>query len=115
MGLCYLYIQLLALLLIFKAIDEVWTNLSHQNSLPSYKFCKNEQLSKCYTLMVLVKEELQYWLKYNAWHWTIQERPVIDLRSPENSHLGNTKTRLSPKINQFLTALLLITNYLINL
>lgn len=88
MGLCSLYIQLLALLLIFKPIDEVWTNLSHRNSLPSYKFSENEQLSKCYTLMVPVKEQLQYWLKYNAWHWTIQERPVvIDLRGPENSHL----------------------------
>lgn len=88
MGLCYLYIQLLALLLIFKPVGEFWTNLSDQHFLPSYKICENEQLNKCYKLMVPVKEQLQYWLKYNTWHWRIQERSVvIDLRNPENSHL----------------------------
>lgn len=87
-GLCYLYIHLLASVLIFKPFDEFWTNLSDQHFLPSYKFCGNEQLNKCYKLMVPVKENLQYWFKYNSWHWRIQERPVvIDLRSSENSHL----------------------------
>lgn len=67
MGLCYLCIHLLALLLIFEPMDEFWTNLSDQHFLPSYKFCKNEQLNECYKLIVPMKEQLQYWLKYNAW------------------------------------------------
>lgn len=62
MGLCYLYIHLLALLLIFKPIDEFWTNLSDQHFLTSYKFCENEQLNQSYKLMIPVKEQLQFWL-----------------------------------------------------
>jgi len=68
MQLCYLYIPLLALPLIFKPTDEFWPNLSDKYYSTSYKFHENEQLTESYKLTIPMKERVHCCLSYNARH-----------------------------------------------